>query len=317
MDEQALLRQVLRHPGELGPLLVYADCLDLQGRASAAEMVRVLVALPALQPDHGHWHAMEQAFSRCLRQMSPTWLAQIDPARFGRRWPSDLPISMRPGQLRREIQDTVDRPWVVLGQAIDEARRNGAEFVAPFRNVNRRQRHQVVTLPPSVGQLVSLKRMRLYDSPLVRLPAEIGTCAELQTLDLLQSVRLSWFPHELTRCQLLQDFRVNNRVLFGNPMTCLAFPRLDPPDPERMVVARTLWGPALRRCATCDTEYDDRGLHRYWITARVATETVPLLANLCSAACVELLREETPGATTDPHRGGDTIRDLERSRSLR
>ncbi|MFG3530115.1 hypothetical protein ACGF8B_25715 [Streptomyces sp. NPDC047917] len=132
----------------------------------------------------------------------------------------------------------------------------------------------------------------------------------LEELTPYTSYRLRWFPYEITRCRKPARSTVSTRALFGNYKMRPPFPRLRPSpgsvaglDPGNLDPRR--WGATVTHsCSVCDRPIEQRGLHQVWISLHVATDVLPLLVNVCSAACVAAL----PGGARDyiptPHKGG-------------
>lgn len=118
------------------------------------------------------------------------------------------------------------------------------------------------------------------------------------------SPHVHWFPYTLHHCPNLRDSRISTRHLYENFKNRRAFPRL---DRRRDLPEWTLLGRPMRPCSVCGLRFEDVGEHRYWITLRVATDTVPLLVNACSQPCVDALPEPPPGYIDHPHRGGRAI----------
>ena len=168
----------------------------------------------------------------------------------------------------------------------------------------------VITLPPGIAELTSVKRFVLYGSNLVRIPPEIGAMTSLEEFTPYTSYRLHWFPYEITRCSGLTRGTVSTRALFGNDKVRAPFPQLQPPRDSVADLTPTAldpcrWGTtAVRSCSVCDQPIELAGLHQVWISMRVATDVLPLLVNACSPACVAAL----PGGAEDhprfPHTGG-------------
>lgn len=209
-----------------------------------------------------------------------------------------------------ELQDTSSAGWQHLLALIDEAAADGREEFRPLVELSPQERRQIVTLPPSISKLTAVKHFVLYGSNLVRIPPEIGAMTSLEEFTPYTSHRLHWFPYEITRCSKLIRSTVSTRSLFGNFKLRPPFPRLQPPqdsvaeldltglDPRR-------WGPtAIHTCSVCDQPIEEGGLHQAWISMRVATDVLPLLANACSSACVAALPGGAEDHISSPHQGG-------------
>ncbi len=157
----------------------------------------------------------------------------------------------------------------------------------------------------------SVKRLDLYGSCLVPIPPEIGEMAALEEFTPYTSYRLLWFPYEMTRCRNLRDSTVSTRALYGNYKYRPPFPRLDSgaptapgrKEPDRLPLRR--WaGSRTRPCSVCDRPFEDRRLHRVWVSLPVATDVLPLLVNACSEECVGKLPAPPEWEVPMPHRGG-------------
>ncbi|GAA0383772.1 hypothetical protein Acor_80450 [Acrocarpospora corrugata] len=69
-----------------------------------------------------------------------------------------------------------------------------------------------------------------------------------------------------------------------------------------------VWGTdVIQACSVCDRPIAESGLHQVWISSRVGTDTLPLLVNACSRACVDALPAPAKGNVPTPHTGGPGI----------
>ncbi|GAA3030167.1 hypothetical protein GCM10020229_46960 [Kitasatospora albolonga] len=80
----------------------------------------------------------------------------------------------------RERQDLSAPGWLRLLELVDEAVEDGREEFRPLAELSPEERRQVVTLPPSIAGLTSVRHLVLYGSNLVRLPPEIGAMTALE-----------------------------------------------------------------------------------------------------------------------------------------
>jgi hypothetical protein len=207
-----------------------------------------------------------------------------------------------------ERQDTSAPGWLHMLALIDKAAADGREVFKPLVEMSPEERRQVITLPPSIGKLTAVKHLVLYRSNLVRLPAEIGTMTSLEVFEPYTSHRLHWFPYELTRCKNLKDSTVSTRSVFGNFKHRPPFPVLRQgslpsgyPDPG-------LWGAdSISLCSVCNSPFSEWGVRQVWLSARLATDVLPLLVNACSDACVEALPPGAKHHVQVPHPGGRDI----------
>ena len=214
-------------------------------------------------------------------------------------------VPAREVRFHPERQDTSAPGWLHMLALIDDAAADGREVFRPLVEMSPEERRQVITLPPSVGKLTAVKHLVLYRSNLVRLPPEIGAMASLEVFEPYTSQRLHWFPYELTRCGNLKSSTVSTRLIFGNfkyrpPFPALMQGPLSPgsPDPG-------LWGPdSVTSCSVCGGPVTEWGVRQAWLSARVATDVLPLLVNACSDACVGALPPGAEGHVRVPHSGG-------------
>jgi uncharacterized protein (TIGR02996 family) len=321
-DEDAFLMAIRADPADDAVRLVYADWLDERGDPRG-DFLRLHLALKSLSPDHLHRVSGEEELSQLRNNADPGWLAVVEPegipppeARLhqptcdcfeagyeNRKW-SEV-------EFHRTAQDTECDAWKRLLDLIEAAAADGGTAFAPLRELPREDRPRIVTLPPTLAKLTAVKQLDLYRSHLVRIPPEIGEMTSLEEFIPYTSWRLHWFPYEITRCKNLRDSTVSTRVLYGNFKYWPPFPRLQPRtvyadgrvEPKRLPLKyRT--PPAVRNCSVCARPFEDRRLHRVWISLGVATDVLPLLVNACSAECVANLPQPPDGYAAEPHRGG-------------
>ena len=76
----------------------------------------------------------------------------------------------------------------------------------------------------------------------------------------------------------------------------MGFPRLDH-NPIRY------FGDNLK-CSVCEKELTYETTNQMWITAHVGTDTIPMLANLCSNECEQNLPNPPENYVQIPHKGG-------------
>jgi hypothetical protein len=226
-----------------------------------------------------------------------------------------------------ERQDTTAPGWLRLHELIDEAAADGREEFRPLADLAPEQRRQIVTLPPAITKLTQVRRLVLYGSNLVRIPPQIGAMAALEEFDPYTSHRLHWFPYEITRCAKLRSSTVSTRALFGNYKHRPPFPLLETPPPTDANVPDApntpdvpngltdltdltdldpvRWGAtSIPSCSVCDGPVAAGGPQQVWISLLVATDTLPLLVNACSPACVAALPSPQAGYYPTPHTGG-------------
>lgn len=192
-----------------------------------------------------------------------------------------------------DLQDTTCDAWLSLEQYIREIVANGGDEFNPLAMIGPERWERVVTLPPSIAYLKSVKFVTLYGSHLVRIPPEIGEMSSLEEFDAYTSYRLHWFPYEITRCQKLSSSRISTRALYGNYKYHAAFPHLPARIPELVP----------SHCSVCGEEFV-RNTHQVWISLLVGTDVLPLLVNACSKECIKALPAPAKGYLPRPHRGG-------------
>ena len=207
-----------------------------------------------------------------------------------------------------ERQDTSAPGWQHLLALVEEAAADGREVFRPLVEMSPQERRQVVTLPVTISKLTAVSHLVLYRSNLVRLPPEIGAMTSLEEFSPYTSARLHWFPYELTRCRNLVRSTVSTRSIFGNYKYRPPFPGLRRGPAPAGDLDPGLWGATfIRTCSVCDGPITKWGARQVWLSARVATDVLPLLVNACSDACVEALPPGAEGYIPLPHTGGRAI----------
>ena len=212
-----------------------------------------------------------------------------------------------------DVQDTESDGWQQLLDLVEAAAADAREVFEPFVEMTREAQGEVITLPPTIGKLKSVRRLAVNHSSLVRIPPEIGDMENLVEFDAYVSHRLHWFPYEITRCTRLDESRASTRALYGNYKYRPPFPRLEKAlsftagvdlsnlSPERY------GAPAITTCSICRAPLAQAGLHQVWISLDVGTDVLPLLVNACSANCVEQLPPPARGYVSGPHTGGLSV----------
>lgn len=232
-----------------------------------------------------------------------------EPKLFTNRWAKEAAVNtvVRPAchclerngrwserTLHTEQQDTTAPGWLRLLELIEEAASDQREEFSPGRELTPEQWSQLVTLPPSIAKLKSVKHLVLYGSSLVRIPPEIGEMTSLEQFTPYTSYRLHWFPFEITRCTNLKDSTVSTRALYGNHKNRPPFPRL--PQQNNSLTPKT--------CSVCDTPFGDSEPMQFWVSLRVATDVLPLLVHACSRDCLAKLPTPPEAYVQKPHQGG-------------
>ena len=204
--------------------------------------------------------------------------------------------------LHDDVQDTTTTAWAQVVENVERARESSARVLAPLEGLTGEQRSQIVTLPPTIGSLTEVRKLRLYGSHLVRLPPEIGGMSALRYLDVYTSHRLHFAPYELSRCRALKDSLVSTRKLYGNYKNRGLFPHLKLPENAK---ALELTRP--KTCSVCDAELGDTTPAARWITLGLGTDWWPLLVHACSGACIERLPKPAEGYVDHAHTGGHHV----------
>jgi len=209
-------------------------------------------------------------------------------------------MSNRISRIKNDVQDKNSLAWIKLCEYVDKvAQENGQEF-SPSEAIGHELFTQIYTLPESISKLKNVKKVYLYGSKLKRIPPEIGQMESLEYFDLYTSYDLNWFPYEITNCKNLKDSRVSTRALFGNYKTRMGFPLLQH-NPVRYE------GQSVK-CSICKKEMSYEETNQLWITLRVGTDNLPLLANLCSKECEEKLPKPPENYIQNPHKGGADLK---------
>lgn len=301
--EQELLSAFLSNPADHAVRNVYADWLEERGD-ERAEFLRAQEAVRAIEPDFPNRLKCEERLSRARKNLDREWLIQVEPERAHLLRSQAPPTcacttAKRPSlKLHDEPQDTECEAWRKLVEVIERAAVEQPEELAPLRVLTPAERQWIVTLPSAISKLKSLRRLVLYGSALVRLPAEIGQLTSLQEFTPYTSYRLHWFPYEITRCGY-EKSTVSTRALYGNYKN-------RPPFPSTQ---HRRGGTVRRACSVCREAFDDAGQQRVWVSLKVGTDVLPLLVNACSETCVAALPTSPPGRyVPGPHRGGPGIR---------
>jgi len=205
-------------------------------------------------------------------------------------------------RLHHDVQDTECSAWRNLVGAVERAIRDQPAEFSPLDGLSGPERALIVTLPSTIGQLTAVRKLRLYGSHLSRVPPEIGDMSALEDLDVYTSYRLHYLPFELTRCHRLKDSRMSTRALFGNFKNRGKFPNLLHEDNRAALdAART------SACSVCGVALNGPIFMDRWLTLFVGTDWVPLLATLCSHACIGRLPKPPDGYVPRPHTGGSSI----------
>ena len=215
----------------------------------------------------------------------------LDPQYTSQRWPSL--------RLHTDRQDTTSPAWKQLLELVEQVAADGRTEFKPGSELGLEQWWTIVELPRSIGKLKAVSRLDLYGSALVRIPPEIGEMTALEEFDVYTSYRLHCFPYELSRCPNLKRSRVSTRAIYGNYKFRPPFPVLPQTNVEEVVPAN---------CSICHGKFAPTGPLQRWISLRVATDVLPLLAHACSDGCIARLPKGAEGYLQFSHAGGNNVR---------
>ena len=208
----------------------------------------------------------------------------------------------RDGRLHNDVQDTACPGWTRVLQNVEDASKTRVESFSPLEGLSDEEREDVVTLPPSIGILRSVRVLRLYGSNIVRIPPEIGEMESLELLDIYTSYRLHYLPFEVTRCARLCQSRASTRALYGNYKFRAPFPDL--------LRAANVDAAALsfrNQCSVCGVSCSLTKAIWRWLSLRVGTDVFPLLVASCSSQCLEKLPLAPADYVQKSHSGGHRI----------
>lgn len=199
--------------------------------------------------------------------------------------------------IRPDKQDRSSEAWQKLLALIDQATEEEWTEFQPAKYLGRDLWKQITVLPNEIAKLTKVKKLYLYRSKLERIPPHIGQMASLQEFDPYTSYHLHWFPYEITRCKNLNDSRVSTKAIYGNFKFRPNFPDLT----DNPVVYHDY----QVKCSVCDsTTPENDGFNQVWVSLWVGTDTLPLLANICSDACLKALPTPPDDYIAYPHKGG-------------
>lgn len=202
-------------------------------------------------------------------------------------------------KIENNVQDRNSEAWKKLCEYIDKVAEEELDEFSPYEALGAELYSQIYTLPKSISKLTQVKKVWLYGSKLKRIPPEIGKMKSLEYFDPYTSYNLHWFPYEITDCKHLKDSRISTRALLGNYKNRMPFPSLEG-NPVRY------YGAELN-CSICKKEITYSTTNQLWITLRIGTDTVPLLANVCSKDCEQKLPKPPENYVRHPHKGGKDL----------
>lgn len=189
-----------------------------------------------------------------------------------------------------------DRAWSVVQEVFDKAARNGTQDLILNRHMDIADYKALNTLPKSIAKLKDLRKLVIYGSQISCIPREIMHCHNLEVFDPYTSYRLHWFPYEISKCNLI-DSTISTRALYGNYKLRSPFPNLNK--------EKWIWSHGDNYCSVCLG--NSEALDQYWISQRIGTDVVPLLASVCSMSCLSALGDPAQGYVAYPHTGGELL----------
>ncbi len=205
-------------------------------------------------------------------------------------------MNKRISKIPNDVQDRNSVAWKKLCEYVDQVAENGSDEFVPREALGDELFAQIFTLPESIRKLKKVKKVGLYGSNLKRIPPEIGEMESLEYFDPYTSYDLNWFPFEISRCKKLKNSRISTRALYGNYKNRMGFPKLDH-NPVKH------FGGNLK-CSVCDKKLTDETTNQMWITTHIGTDTIPMLANLCSKECEADLPKPPKNYVQFAHKGG-------------
>lgn len=202
-------------------------------------------------------------------------------------------------EIENNVQDRNSEAWRKLCAYIDKIEKNNEEEFSPFEELGEELFSKIYTLPETIAKLKNVKKIHLYGSNLKRIPPEIGKMESLEYFDPYTSYNLHWFPYEITNCKKLKGSRVSTRALYGNFRNRMEFPPLTN-NPVRYIGERL-------NCSICGEEIEYSQTNQLWISLKVGTDVLPLLANLCSKKCEDALPVPEEQYVPYAHKGGHNL----------
>ncbi len=188
------------------------------------------------------------------------------------------------------------RAWDIVEEVFYKAAKKGTKRLILSEHMDKTDFKALNTLPSSIANLKDLTELQIYRSQISYLPREIMHCKNLRIFTPYTSYRLHWFPYEITKCQLLKT-TISTRALYGNYKLRTPFPDLRQRAWE--------WPNKENFCSVCLKKSDQ--LSQYWISQRIGTDVVPLLASVCDSFCLSALGDPAPQHVPYPHEGGPLL----------
>ena len=201
--------------------------------------------------------------------------------------------------IENKVQGTSADAWKKLCEYVELAVKEKHLEYNPGNYLESELYYQLRTLPASIAKLTSVKKLVLYGSNIVRIPPEIGKMTALEEFTPYTSYDLHWFPYEITECKNLKESTVSTRALYGNYKHRKPFASLH--ENPVTYVSETI------SCSICKKAITQAETDQWWISLRVATDVLPLLANVCSHECKKALPQPTKGYLQYSHKGGKEL----------
>lgn len=209
-------------------------------------------------------------------------------------------MNNRIAAIKNNIQDRNTVAWKRLCEYVDKVAAEGSDEFSPKDELGPELFSQIYTLPETIASLKKVKKIWLYGSNLKRIPPEIGEMESLEYFDPYTSYNLHWFPYEIINCKNLKNSRVSTRALYGNFKNRIGFPRLthNPVRYEGNTV----------KCSICKKDMSWFDTNQLWVSLWVGSDVLPLLANVCSAACASAIPAPPQDYVPYPHKGGSELK---------
>lgn len=166
-DETNFLEAIAKYRSDDVPRFIYADWLEERGDIRA-EYLRFQLATKYLSIDHACWPTIESGLSQFSQKIAADWITRVAPVARTTRNASQQGMGCncygtaslrRPQLLHQDVQDTEGEAWQrlqeMIAEAVDQQRR---EF-APLTELGSEPARQIVTLPASIGNLVTVEDM--------------------------------------------------------------------------------------------------------------------------------------------------------------
>eukprot|EP01083_Nonionella_stella_P300489 1026122_1 len=168
-------------------------------------------------------------------------------------------------------------------------------------------------LSERLGQLTNLKTIIITGSPIIRLPVALGQLKQLEKIDFYCSRRMKYIPYEILHCKQLRSTKMGTSRLYVNYKNGL----LLPPLPKALEIENVIdsfasmldaydWPNGLIQIildylphTTCSNEQCKKPIcfkeciHYGWTRQCPGTDTICLLAKMCSNSCINSIADKT------------------------